>query len=458
MKKLSPKILQHYKTISTSRPGRAECYPQAVYGPTEIQKSVMLNGIQIVAARVSGALMTACTVMFQAGSRFETNDDLGASHFIRTMSSASGREYTAFGKLRVLQQQGAYLTCTSDRQTIAFNLRCPLPLFNTLKGYLADTAARCSYHEWEIADRKQQVRGDLTRMHPEQRVLDLVQRACWAGPLANSMFCEEERIDSMTSEKLTSYAATNFKSIHCAVASVGIPFEETIELAEMIDSRVGRPTSEQCHSCPRFRSGIETYDLGSDSDTWIAAAVRGCGTGDVNNLFKHALVASACGTGSMTQGQHWMDRTSEGPIGILSLGDIFSDYRALNISYAETGVFGIVAKCKAEMACNAAYAATDFLANVYKLSPEQIENGKKRLQVSLCFHDEDPVKASQGLALQALSGAHIDTAEQAVSMLDAINAADVTDTAATLASRCNQMAIAIVGDVGAVPTDIFYNM
>nr|XP_034833638.1 cytochrome b-c1 complex subunit 2, mitochondrial-like [Maniola hyperantus] len=457
MKKLSPQILQHYKRLSTSRATRAECYPQ-VYGPTEIQKSMMLNGIQIVAARVSGALMTACTVMFQAGSRFETNDDLGASHFIRAMSSGSGSEYTAFGKLRVLQQQGAYLTCTSDRQTIAFSLRCTLPLFNTLKGYLVDTAARCSYHDWEITDRKQLVRGDLTRMHPEQRVLDLVQRACWAGPLANSMFCEEERIDSMTSETLTSYAATNFKSIHCAVASVGVPFEETMELAEMIDSRVGRPTSEKCHTSPCFRSGIETYDLGSDSDTWIAAAVQGCGTDNVDDLFKHAVVASACGTSAMAQGQHWLDRTSEGPIGILSQGDIFSDYRAFNISYAETGIFGIVAKCKAATACNAAYAATDFLANVCKLSTEQIENGKKRLQVSLSFHDEDPVKASQGLALQALSGAHIDSAEHAVAMLDAIEAADVADTANTLAARRNQMAIAIVGDVGAVPTDIFYNM
>ncbi|CAH2269557.1 jg8302 [Pararge aegeria aegeria] len=384
------------------------CFPQAAYGPTEIQKTKMLNGIKIVAARVSGALMTACTIMFQAGSRYETNDDLGATHFIRAMSSGSGSNSTAFAKLRVLQQQGAYLTCTSDRQTIAFTLRCPTPLFTTLKGYLMDAAARCSYHEWEIDDRRRLITGDLTRMPAEQRVLDLVQNACWAGPLANSMFCEKERIDSITSDTLMNYAALNFKSIHCAVASVGIPFEETIELAEMIDSRVVRATSEQCHPQPCFRSGIETHDLGPGSDTWIAVAVRGCGTNNV----KHAIVASACGTGNMTQGQHSLDRTPQGPIGMLSQGDLFADYGAFNISYADTGIF----------------------------------------ELSLALHDEDSVKASQGLALQALNCTSIDTADKSIAMVDAIPNEDVAAAAETLAANRLSFSLKSYTDV---PSTIF---
>lgn len=44
-------------------------------------------------------------------------------------------------------------------------------------------------------------------------------------------------------------------------------------------------------------------------------------------------------------------------------------------------ILGIVAKTKAATACNAAYLATDFLANVScKLSEREIEEGKKRLR------------------------------------------------------------------------------
>ncbi|XP_023938398.2 cytochrome b-c1 complex subunit 2, mitochondrial [Bicyclus anynana] len=452
MKKLSCQI---FRSIFTSR---HRCLSQYVYGPREIQKSEMLNGIQIVAARCSGSLMTACTIMFQAGSRYETNDDLGATHFIRAMSSGSGGTSTAFAKLRLLQQQGAYLTCTSDRQSLAFTLRCPLPLFCKLKDYLVDAAIRCPYSDWVIDDRRTLVRGDLTRMSPEQRVLDLVQNACWAGPLGNSMFCEEGRINSMSSDTLMNFAKLHLKTIHCAVASVGIPFEETVQLAEMIEFKVERPVSEQCHTRPCFRRGIETYDMGPGSETWIAAALTGCGTNNVHELFKHTIVASACGVGNMFQSQHELDRTAQGPARELSAGDMFAEYRAFNISYAETGIFGIVAKSRACSASNVAYLATDFLANVFKLNAHQIEDGKKRLQLSLALHDEDPVKASQGLALQALTCASIDTVENSISLIDSVSNHDIAGTAATLASKSNQMAIAIVGDVNAVPTDIFYNM
>lgn len=81
------------------------------------------------------------------------------------------------------------------------------------------------------------IRDDLHRIHPLQRVIDLAQRACWAGPLSNSSFCEEERIDAMTGKCLENYTNVNFKTDHCSVASVGVPYEETMKLAEAIEPR-----------------------------------------------------------------------------------------------------------------------------------------------------------------------------------------------------------------------------
>lgn len=78
----------------------------------------------------------------KAGSRYEIDDQLGASHFLRAASSASGCAFTGYIKTRILQQHGCSITCTSDRQTIAFTLRCPLPCFPDLKCYLLDVAAR----------------------------------------------------------------------------------------------------------------------------------------------------------------------------------------------------------------------------------------------------------------------------------------------------------------------------
>lgn len=53
-------------------------------------------------------------------------------------------------------------------------------------------------------------------------------------------------------------------------------------------------------------------------------------------------------------------------------------------------------------------------------------------ELNLALHDEDPVRTSQGLALQALSGAHIDSTENAISMVDTVANADVATTASSL--------------------------
>lgn len=67
--------------------------------------------------------------------------------------------------------------------------------------------------------------------------MDLIQRAAFGGPLGNSVFCEEDRIDGMTQDSLVCFAQTNFKTVRCTVGSVGVPFEETLKMAERIELR-----------------------------------------------------------------------------------------------------------------------------------------------------------------------------------------------------------------------------
>ncbi|XP_004925096.1 cytochrome b-c1 complex subunit 2, mitochondrial isoform X1 [Bombyx mori] len=446
------RITNQNRYVSTSRSSKGACWPRPDYGPMEVQRSVMMNGIKVAAAKPLGSQIAACTIMYQAGSRYEIDDQLGASHFIRAASSATGCGYTSFAKMRYLQQNGGSITCSSDRQNISFTLRCPPTVFSELKNYLLDVASRCCYHPWEIKDRKTLIREDLVRIHPEQRVIDLVQKACWTGQLSNSVFCEEGRIDEMTDNSLNCFARTHFKSSHCTVGSVGVPFEETLKLAEKIEYKREMPEQRQeKQSCPR--GGFELFDLGRDSDTWIALAVPGCGTCDVPCLFKHAIIAAACGTGNMQAGQHGTDRTPQPPLGLMAGDDIFTEYKTFNLSYCETGIFGIVAKTRAATARKAAVSAAEFLAHVGDLNFKQIDVGKQRLKVSLALHDEDCVKVSEGLALQLANNVQIDSAKNSMSVIDMLCPDEISCTAKMISSKCSQMAMAVVGDVDAVPHD-----
>ncbi|KAM3958500.1 LOW QUALITY PROTEIN: cytochrome b-c1 complex subunit 2, mitochondrial [Aphomia sociella] len=434
--------------------GRIEqnvCWPRPDYGPMEVQRSELLNGIRAAAVKPMGSQIAACTIMYQAGSRYESDDQIGASHFIRVASSSSGCGYTSFSKMRYLQQHGASITCSTDRQKISFTMRCPVTCYPELKHYLLDTAARCCFNRWELEDRRQIVREDLVRIHPEQRVMDLIQRACFTGPLSNSIFCEEERIDEMTEKSINCFTRAHFRSDGCSIASIGVPFEETLKLAEKVEFRRERP-APRYEMLSRARGGFELYDLGAGSDTWIAVAVPGCGTCDISSLMKHAIVAAACGTGNMQVGQHDLDRTPQ-PLGMMVGDDVYTDYKAFNISYKETGLFGIVAKTRACTAFNVALAAAEFLANVGDLDFKQIEIGKRRLKVSMTINDDSCVNVTEGMALQLANNIQIDSAKSALCMIEILSPDEISCTAKALSSKRESMAVAVVGDIGAVPHD-----
>nr|XP_021196906.2 cytochrome b-c1 complex subunit 2, mitochondrial [Helicoverpa armigera] len=439
------------RSFSVSQQGWSPtCKPD--YGPMDVQRSVLLNGMRVAAAKPLGAQIGACTVMYQAGSRYEEDEYLGASHFIRAASCASSCAFSGYTKMRYMTQQGASLKCTSDRQSIAYTLRCPVTTFSEMKCFLLDTVLRNCFKEWEMEDLKPLIKDDLHRIHPQQRVIDLAQTACWGGPLANSMYCHECRIEGITGELLNSYTSYHYKTDHCTVASVGVPFEETMKMAEAIEPRREKPPSRP-HVQSRARRGFEYYDMGPCTDTWICVVVPGCGTCDLPSLLKHSIIAHACGTGNVQDGSHHMDRTPQQPLGLMSGEDVHTTYRAFNISYADTGVFGIVAKTRSNTAWNVAIAASEFLTNVGDLNFKQIDVGKKRLKVSLAIHDDYCTKLTEGLALQLANGFQIDSAKTSMNMIDQITNDEISGTAQSLSSKYRDMAIAVVGDVARVPHD-----
>ncbi|KAI8433938.1 hypothetical protein MSG28_012105 [Choristoneura fumiferana] len=346
---------------------RTKCWPRPDYGPMEVQRSKLMNGIRVACASPMGAPIAACTIMFQCASDFAailgrpgqfpyasrikcfTSTRAGVYFnaasdpaFIystppmepteeesRNLLQTRGYVKASLSKLHKLAQPEAALQqysveylkakreraqalfmeyddyCrkitfsgykdaedettenNSDRQSIAYTLRCPVSVFCTVKYYLLDIAASkplgamrarscstgsyvrqtsvaaargsrarlparcdaraqlfdrflrsanigscrarepsapsCSYNQWEIDDRKPMIKTDLQRIHPEQLCMDL---ACWGGPLNNSIFCEEERIDGMSESSLNAFTKENFTTDECTVSSVGLPFEE----------------------------------------------------------------------------------------------------------------------------------------------------------------------------------------------------------------------------------------
>ena len=77
------------------------------------------NGLSVVSCNTGSPLATI-GVLVKAGSRYETYDTLGASHALSCGIDLSSKNYTSFGIVKNIQQQGSGVAATVGRDYIMF--------------------------------------------------------------------------------------------------------------------------------------------------------------------------------------------------------------------------------------------------------------------------------------------------------------------------------------------------
>lgn len=88
----------------------------------------------------------------RAGARNETSENLGAAHVVRVAAGLSTRNQSQFAITRNIQQVGANLTATSDRETISYTLEGTRQAVEQALPFLAEVATQQVFKPWEVAE------------------------------------------------------------------------------------------------------------------------------------------------------------------------------------------------------------------------------------------------------------------------------------------------------------------
>lgn len=64
MNKCGPLVIL-FRQFSLARGEWSKCMPKPDYGPVEVQRSRLMNGVKVAAAKPFGAQMGSCTIMYQ---------------------------------------------------------------------------------------------------------------------------------------------------------------------------------------------------------------------------------------------------------------------------------------------------------------------------------------------------------------------------------------------------------
>lgn len=193
-------------------------------------RKVLENGLKLVMEKIPHVRSVSCGVWIETGSRDETEEYTGISHFIEHMLFKGTVHRTAREIAEVLEGVGGQLDAFTGRETTCYEVKVldqHLPLGIEV---LADILLNSVFDPAEIEKEKKVVMEEIKMYEdaPDELVHDLFLRALWWDhPLGRSVLGSREVIESLTREKIMAYFYQNYLPGKTIIAVAGnISFQE----------------------------------------------------------------------------------------------------------------------------------------------------------------------------------------------------------------------------------------
>lgn len=201
----------------------------------EFREARLDNGLQIVAERSPGVFSAAMGFFVRTGSRDESDEISGVSHFLEHMVFKGTARHTADDVNRVFDEVGAkYNASTSEELTLFYAAVLPEYLPRTFD-LLADII-RPSLRT-EDFDMEKKVILEEIGMYDDQPTYAAYERLMqthFAGhPLGHSVLGTNESITALSAEQMRAYHASRYKAGNIVLAIAGnFEWPDVLRLAE----------------------------------------------------------------------------------------------------------------------------------------------------------------------------------------------------------------------------------
>jgi len=210
------------------------------------------NGLTIVAELNPQAHSLAAGYFVRTGSRDETGDVAGVSHFLEHMAFKGNEKYSADDVNRIFDEIGAqYNASTSEEVTLYYAAVLPEFIEQTLE--LLSTLIRPTLRQDDFDMEKKVILEEIS-MYEDQpgfSAYEHVMGSHFAGhPLGQSILGSSKTVGALTSEQMRKYHADHYLAGNITLAIAGnADWDEVLRLAEKYCAnwpagKSDRPTDE----------------------------------------------------------------------------------------------------------------------------------------------------------------------------------------------------------------------
>ncbi len=348
--------------------------------------TVLDNGVRVVTEHVAGFNSCSIGFWFEAGSRFESEEQAGLSHFIEHLLFKGTPRRSAFDIAAEMDGVGGQLNAFTEKERVCYYARVMYQHLPLAVDLLSDMIKNSLFDTVELEREKAVILEELKMVEdsPDDLCMHLFARSLW-GPhsLGRPIIGYRQQIAEFSREQVVDYYRSRYVAENTTVVAAGrVDHDEFVSLVRRQTSNFprGRVERRMSQALPASRTLVFSRD---SEQTYLAYGGVGLAADDPRRYA--ALILDSILGGTMSSRLFQEIREKRGlayAVGTFQNG------------YLDTGVLGVYAGTSAEK-------AEEVLAVVRGVLDEVRARGITEAELTRA---RELIKGNMGLALESTSG------------------------------------------------------
>lgn len=388
---------------------------------TQVQKTVLPNGLKIVTERIESVKSVSAGIWVKTGSRNESDDLAGVTHFLEHMLFKGTENRSAYDIAQSMESVGGYLNAFTSTEYTCYFARCLDTQLNNALDVLSDMVKNSVFPEEELEKEKKVVLEEMKmyKDSPDDYVFELFSSRVFDNhPIGRPIIGFEETVSAFSRQDLFDYMAERYRPDNLLVAVAGhVDHEDVIRL---VQEKLALGKSEPTVTLEQPLTPYTTHRQEVTKAIEQTHMVMGRRALNYDHPDKYLLLlANTVLGGGMSSRLHQNIREKYGYC--YAIG-------TFNQSYTDSGMFGIYAgtdKSYVEHVRELIEVEFQRLQNE-KVGEKELSEAKAQLKGKLLLSQENTSNRMTRLAKSELYFDRFVTLDELVENIDAVTADELT--------------------------------
>jgi predicted Zn-dependent peptidase len=415
-----------------------------------VSRSLLSNGVRVLSEAMPQMVSSTIGIWVQNGSRYETPEENGVSHFIEHLLFKGTKKRTAAQIAEEMDSVGGVLNAFTGKEYTCYYAKVLGEDLTMATDLLADIFLDSVFDPAEIDRERQVVLQEISQAEdtPDDFIHDLFTLKFWNGhPLALPIFGSVETVNRIDRELLTTFMAERYRAGRVFIAAAGkLDHRRLVDHCENLFARIPGDGRGETITPPPEHQTVLVHQKELEQ---AHICLGGPGLSQLNDLRYASYVLNTALGGGMSSRLFQEVRERR--------GRVYSIYSFMS-SYADCGYFGVYAGTNPEWVDEVIEVTLEELGKVARegITSVELTRAKSQMKGNMLLGMESTDSRMNRLARNEIYYSRDIPLAELAKRIDAVRADQVVELASSW-FRPERMALVVLGDLGGrkLPTDLF---